>query len=196
MQGLWYGDRRDRVKWGALTYLAQRFGTATILQVAYFRDGEAATLRTDEGDRQLLPAVWQHFADLRRVEQVRLSLGVDIRVFDTSFDPSRREAYIESALCFAATLARPRLVFLDPDTGIEPGTLAPEHASAQDIRAVWSALDTGEVLAVYQHGYRDREWVSQSVQRLSELCGAATRFVLGNTAADVAMLWSRKGDAV
>lgn len=195
MQGLWYGDRRDRVKWGALAYIAQRFGTATILQVAYFRESEAATLTTDEGDRQLSPAVWHHFADLRRVEQLRHSLGADIRVFDASIDPSRREAYIESALCFAANLVRPRLVFLDPDTGIEPGTLTPEHASAGEIRTIWSALDAGEVLAVYQHGYRDRDWVSQSLQRFSESCGAAVRFVLGNTAADVAMLWVRKGDA-
>lgn len=161
MQGLWYGDRRDRVKWGALAYLGQRFGIATILQVAYFRDGEAASLTTDEGDRPLSPAVWHHFADLRRVEQLRLPLSLDIRVLDTPFDPSKREAYMEVAIRFAATLARPLLVFLDPDTGIEPGSLAAEHAAIRDIRTVWAALRGGEVLSVYQHAYRDPDWVSQ-----------------------------------
>jgi len=50
MQGLWYGDRRDRVKWGALAHLASRFRLVSILQVAYFRDGWASSqgLRADK----------------------------------------------------------------------------------------------------------------------------------------------------
>lgn len=48
MQAIWYGDRRDRVKWGALLYLAKRHGIRQIIQVAYFRgsDGQNASRRS------------------------------------------------------------------------------------------------------------------------------------------------------
>lgn len=57
-----------------------------------------------------------------------------------------------------------RLLFLDPDTGIEPGALQPEHASSSEIARLWKALEHG----------------------------AHVHSILGNVAADVAILWARR----
>jgi len=151
MQGLWYGDRRDRVKWGALAHLAKRFRLASILQVAYFRDGVERLLKTDTGEHAIPEPVWKHFADLAAVEGLSRILGVEIHVHVDVFDPKKRKKYIDDVLCAAEKHPRPRLLFLDPDTGIQPGTLKPEHVSAEEITRLWRALGAGEVLAVCQH---------------------------------------------
>jgi hypothetical protein len=93
VQGLWYGDRRDRVKWGALAHLVRRFGLASILQIAYFRDGAARLLRTDQGECPIADEVWKHFADLAAIERLSDALGVQVRVYGDVFDPKNREQY-------------------------------------------------------------------------------------------------------
>src|SRR5262245_17838305 len=119
MQGLWYGDRRDRVKWGALALLAGRFRLASIMQIAYYRDGVERLLRTDTGQDTIPDAVWKHFADLAGIERLSEVLGVEIRVYGEVFDPRKREEYVAGVLHTAEQRPRPRLLFLDPDTGIE-----------------------------------------------------------------------------
>ena len=64
MQGVWYGDRRDRVKWGALLHLVKTRSIPRIVQVSYYRDGADRMLETPEGRVPVLPAVWGHFSDL------------------------------------------------------------------------------------------------------------------------------------
>jgi hypothetical protein len=193
MQGLWYGDRRDRVKWGALAHLVDRFKLASILQVAYFRDGVARLLKTDLGECPIADDVWKHFADLAAIERLSEALGVEVRVYGKLFDPRKREDYVEGVLSAAGQGSRPRLLFLDPDTGIEPGTLKPEHASSREIARLWSSLDHGEVLAVYQHAPHETAWVEKSVERMAKACqGATVLSIQGTVAADVAILWARK----
>jgi len=196
MQGLWYGDRRDRVKWGALAHLVDRFDLASILQVAYFRDGAERLLKTDLGEHPIPAEVWKHFADLAAIERLSEALGVEIRVYGEVFDPRKREEYIVGVLSAAGQRPRPRLLFLDPDTGIEPGSLKPEHASSSEIARLWKALDLGEVLAVYQHAPHEAAWVAQSVQRMAKVCdGIDVRSIQGTVAGDVAILWARKEHA-
>jgi hypothetical protein len=193
MQGLWYGDRRDRVKWGALAHLVDRFKLASILQVAYFRDGVARLLKTDLGERPIADDVWKHFADLAAIERLSEALGVEVRVYGVLFDPRKREEYIEGVLSASGQGSRPRLLFLDPDTGIEPGALTPAHASLSEITRLWTSLDHGEVLAVYQHAPHKAAWVETSVERMATACrGGNVRSIQGSVAADVAILWARK----
>jgi hypothetical protein len=193
MQGLWYGDRRDRVKWGALAHLVDRFDLASILQVAYFRDGAERLLKTDLGEYPIADEVWKHFADLAAIERLSKALGVEIRVHGEAFDSRKREEYIVGVLSAAGQRPRPRLLFLDPDTGIEPGSLKPEHVSTREIARLWTALDLGEVLAVYQHAPHETAWVDQSVQHMAKACpGADVRSIQGSVAKDVAILWARK----
>ncbi len=197
MQGLWYGDRRDRVKWGALAHLADRFCLASILQVAYFRDGAERLLKTDLGEHPIPAEVWKHFADLAAIERLSEVLKLEIRVHGDTFDPRKRDEYITGVLRAAEQRARPRLLFLDPDTGIQPGSLKPEHASSSEIARLWKALGAGEVLAVYQHAPHEAAWVDQSVGRMAKACeGADVRFIQGTVAGDVAILWAHKAASV
>ena len=196
MQGLWYGDRRDRVKWGALAHLAKRFSLASILQVAYFRDGFERILETDLEPEPIAEPVWEHFADLAAIEALAEALKVQtIRVYAETFDPSRRKRpeYIEGVLRAAELCPRPRLLFLDPDTGIERGPLRAEHAALREITRLWEAIDSREVLAVYQHASRETGWVDPAMLRMESACpGASVRRIKGSVAADVAILWARK----
>jgi hypothetical protein len=195
MQGLWYGDRRDRVKWGALAHLASRFHLVSIVQVAYLRDGLDRFLTTDLPEPERInDAVWTHFADLAAIEHLAADLGVQtIKVHVDTFDPKKRQDYLDGLLKAAAISPRPRLLFLDPDTGIQPGKLTPEHASLREITSVWRALDVGEVLALYQHAPHQADWVEQSINRMKSACeDAAVHAIRGTVARDVAVLWTRK----
>ena len=68
---------------------------------------------------------------------------------------------------------RPRLVFLDPDTGLEPGTANETHATKVEIQDVWSALRPKEWLVLYQHARREKDWESGVGAELSQLCDGA-----------------------
>jgi hypothetical protein len=61
MQGLWCGDRRDRVGWDALLHLAKNHSTPRIVQVAYYRDGIDQRLHTPASPIAMPSAVWEHF---------------------------------------------------------------------------------------------------------------------------------------
>jgi hypothetical protein len=43
------------------------------------------------------------------------------------------------------------LVFLDPDTGLEPAHPDAKHVLEPELREVWRAMLPGDVLTVYQH---------------------------------------------
>lgn len=80
MKDLYYGDRRDRVKWGALTFLANRYNVSTILQVAYLREHALISLETDVGPTPIPEAVWRQFSNLRSVETLGSAIGHSIVV--------------------------------------------------------------------------------------------------------------------
>lgn len=181
------------MKWGALAHLTNRFGLRSILQVAYLRDGEKPFLTTDVGTMEVPGPVWQHFANLKAIAPLASTLQVEIKVYDDVFDHRNRASYLAGVLRYAESCQRPRLVFLDPDTGVEPGALKAEHASLAEVRALWAALRHGEVLAVYQHAAREANWMARSAQRIADACGGANvRSVVGNVAADVAIFWGLK----
>jgi hypothetical protein len=114
----WYGDNRDLVKWGVLLCLASQFKAGKIVQVAYYRP---ETIEID-GVRHLMPdAVIRHFsrhvADIARLG----SASIQIEVFDLPL--LSRDAYmkgVHAALVNLISSASPCIIFLDPDTGLEP----------------------------------------------------------------------------
>ena len=71
MRDLFYGDDRDLVKWGVLLKLAERFGAARILQVAYFRhEGRWAPLEIDGQECPMPGEVIRHFRDIRDIRRL------------------------------------------------------------------------------------------------------------------------------
>jgi len=114
--------------------------------------------------------VWKHFADLAAIERLSDALGVQVRVYGDIFDPRNREEYLQKVLTAAEQSHRHRLLFLDPDSGIEPGVLQAEYASASEAARLWNALELGEVLGVYQHAAHQAGWVERSVDRMARAC--------------------------
>lgn len=197
MQGLWYGDRRDRVKWGALLHLAKTRGIPRIVQVAYYRDGTDRSLETTEGRVPLPEGVWEHFSSLRQIKRLGRATGTKITVLDEPFDPLKREGYTASVVRHVKAVKGPKIVFLDPDTGIEPALAHPEHVAKVDLKSIWAALSKGDILAVYQNADRTKMWRTSRARKMREACGGApVHFITGRgMAADVAMLWSARNSA-
>ena len=130
MRDRWYADHRDLVKWGVLLKLAEKFGCQRILQLAFYRPTEFDQIVLD-GEPVDLPAeVIAHFRDIRSA--ARLTDRVGVTVFDKVF--TDRRDYLGSALLLLKAHAATRcVVFLDPDTGLEPGT--PESRPCPDFRS-------------------------------------------------------------
>ena len=141
MQDVWYGDRRDRVKWSALVHLARSQRVSKIVQVAFYRPLPNPKLQTDEGFVPILGEVWSHFSDLKNIQMLAESTRIEIVVLDRVFDPRYRRQYIrEMTQSLRQHSDNSKVVFLDPDTGIEPRTAKAEHVTIKDIKEIWEAL--------------------------------------------------------
>jgi len=62
------------------------------------------------------------------------------------------------------------LVFLDPDTGIEPlGSAKNEHLLIKDIVSICSVLRPGDKVVIYQHALHSANWMNTFSQRLNKI---------------------------
>lgn len=193
MKGIWYGDRRDRVKWGGLVYLVRSFGISHIVHISYFRDGQRPELEVD-GQREPLPKeVWSHFSDLKNIDRLADRVNLKVIPMSTLFCPSLRERYVQEVIAELDKAPRPLIAFCDPDTGIAPREPKPEHVAKEDLESFWVALRSGDVLVVYQHAHRQKAWVEPRRQAMATAVGADVQIVTGSSiAGDVALLWARK----
>jgi len=203
MQGLWYGDKRDRVKWGALVYLAREKNISCIVQVAYFRHGPDLKLQINECEFEreegLPQEVWNHFSDLKHIERLGDAIGKIIVVLDHKlnliFDPDKRTNYIDKIVSHLNKEKSPKIVFLDPDTGIEPKKGKAEHITTNDLQKIWAALLPGDLLVIYQHAAFTENWLNDRKKKMSVVCdNVCVKHILGKgIAQDMAILWCIKG---
>jgi len=197
MRPIWYGDRRDRVKWGALWHIAEKLDLSPIIQVAYWRNETERTLVLggDDGKTPIPEPVWNHFSNMRGVEQVGRTNGREIVVLDDPFEELKRREYVGHVIEAFSRYTRPKLLFLDPDTGIQPDrTASAKHATITDVLEFWDALLRGDVLAVYQHASRRDNWIQRSRNLLRSACtGSLVSCIRSpDVAKDVAVLWAEK----
>lgn len=196
MRGLWYGDRRDRVKWGGLIHLAKTYKILQILQIAYLRDGKKMELIVGNMKEtfSLAEEVWRHFSDLQGIRRLGEVVGINIEVRAGVFDPEKRDEYVEATVAELKATPRPLIAFLDPDTGLSPTKKAkPEHVAWSDLEKIWEALEEDDVLAVYQHGDRTSSWIESRRKLFSERVGAPCQAIIGKEiAGDVALLWCQR----
>ena len=198
MKDIWYSDNRDLVKWGILLQLAQAHDAATILQVAYYRptswDGKYLDI-----DGRLCPlpsAVLDHFP--RRISNiVTLRSKAKVNVLDAHLGEGDRPGYLRQVLARIGGLARPAIVFLDPDTGLEPqGNARPEHVREDELRAIWDALRHDDLLVFYQHRMRSRSWLADKHAQFENALGlesGGSKVARGKAIApDVAFFYCRK----
>jgi len=194
MQAIWYGDRRDRVKWGGLIHLAEQNKVVNIVQVAYYREGAHPILNCDDGNFPLPEAVWKHFSNLRNILSLGQATGINIKVIDRLFRPNYRREYIASVVDELRIIGSPKIVFLDPDTGIAPKAPKAGHVTGEDLREVWTVLQTNDILVVYQHAAHSQNWLDEPTTKLRQACNNATvrKITSSEVANDVALLWCKK----
>ena len=194
MRDTWYGDKRDLVKWGTLAHIAQRESLDLIVQVPYLRCGERPPLHTNLGHVQIDIAVWSFFRNVYAVEALGAAFGRRIVVIQDAFDRRKRETYRQRVASELARFPQPKVVLLDPDTGIAAGRASGEHVDAEDIKAAWYPLRIGDWLVVYQHASRRKTWREEAQQRFVAACDAKHTevFTAPEIAWDVAFISAKK----
>jgi len=149
MKNCWYADNRDLVKWSVLVNLAVENSASLILQIAYFQEHDFSKVELGEKEKEIPKEVLAHFRDIRNIE--RISSPIKVHVFNKLI--TDRKQYLLEAKEFIALHAEDRnVVFLDPDTGLEP-TRNPtlKHVLNKEANEFWTKLKAGDTLALYQH---------------------------------------------
>jgi len=171
-----YGDKRDVVKWATLINLCTEHKLRTIIQVPLLKndDEPVASLRINGQLHELPQTVWSHFRDLNDIKRLGESANVDISIIPGQFRHDDRDAYMTDVCLRLDECATARkVVFLDPDTGIEPKKANERHVKVSEIRLVWRHLKQGDWLVLYQHALRNKDWRKECERRLVEACGGA-----------------------
>jgi hypothetical protein len=148
VRDLYYADNRDLVKWGVLVELAARHGARHILQVLYYRPTEWPDLEIDGKAVPLPESVRTHFRNARSICGLQCTARVE-----TIDDPFvSRGRYLELVVNrIRARVELPGIVFLDPDTGLQPRSPGLEHVLESELTCIWQALQAEDLLVLYQH---------------------------------------------
>ena len=195
MQDIWYGDRRDRVKWGAIVWLAKQHGIKDVLQVAYYRETTPRKFNIDGEEADLPQEVWNHFSNIKDIKNLGEQVGIEIDVIEENFHPSRRSEYVRNVVNAIQQYGdKPLIVFPDPDTGIADNNIEAEHASINDIAHIWNALKPGDWLIMYQHASRNVGWLEGKRNTFAQTCGGNKVITIQgpDIAKDVAFFAARK----
>lgn len=198
MKDLWYGDKRDLVKWGALLILAEQHKAGRILQVAYLRPSTYGPLDIDGQSHALPNSVRDHFRNVANIRGLQADSPVEIEVMDRPF--GERSTYTEAVVqtIVGETEREPWVIFLDPDTGLAPPKPGPEHVLDEELARIWGAMRAGDVLVVYQHqtNRSGNPWIEQKRRQLEgvlRLPAGSARIASGIAIArDVVLLYLAK----
>jgi hypothetical protein len=174
MRNQFYSDRKDIWKWSLLLELAGN--THHIFQIAMLRPDEG-THGNDFGDPgPCNPAVRKFFdverslgvRDLSRIGKLRPG---QITVFKNLYMNGYRAAYFNDVLQITCKTT-PKVIFLDPDNGIEGMTRGHKHVGVREISRVWrDSLTSGDYLVIFQYGFRDSSWCAKKKELLCKTIG-------------------------
>jgi hypothetical protein len=109
-----------------------------------------------------------------------------------------REAYFDGVCRLLArdTSGMPRVVFLDPDTGMEPSRSSAKHAHVRDasLKAVWQSMRIHDTLVVYQHAPLSKKdgWIAERKAQFANAVGVEPPSVDSRPKLDVCFYWSTK----
>ena len=195
MREKYYSDDRDLIKWAALTHIASEYGLRSILQVPYWRPEKAHPHFNFLGKRVAVSdKVWTFFRNIHSITRLGTEIGISIIVVGTEFKPDERDAYISEIKTKIRYAKRPLILFLDPDTGLQPTTCRPEHTAITEIQALWPVLMPREWLILYQHARHTPNWKESVADQLSSLCGNRKTHVVrsDDVGKDVALICIEK----
>jgi hypothetical protein len=198
MRDVWYGDKRDLVKWGVLLALTQRFATKHILQVLYYQPEQWPQLEIDGDNVDLPTPVLAHFREVTAVSQIECSAEIEV-VADVFAHRKEYQHVVINRI--RARTQTPGIVFLDPDTGLESGAHRDpdrKHVLEDELAEIWIHLGIGDLLVFYQHqtNRAGKPWIEAKKEQFERALGVprgAARIAQGTgIAQDVAFLFLQK----
>ncbi len=195
MREVWFADHRDLIKWAVLVQVARTYGLKTIVQVPYWRpENNRRHFRFGNDRVAVADDAWRFFRDLRSVERLGDQAAMKVRVIGEEFSPTNREAYSDCIIRHLQSCNGPLLLFLDPDTGLQPKRTRGTHATEREVGRAWGEPRARDWLALYQHARRKSDWISDLSQQLSNICeGASVKVARGEeVGSDVAFLCVEK----
>lgn len=202
MQSLWYADNPDLVKWSVLLRLAEENGCSDILQIAYLSRCSFGSLSMNGREIPLHPKVLDHFRNVLSIENA----VAEPRISVFAQEIQGRADYVQRAIVFIKKFpAGKRVVFLDPDTGLEPAKPPLKHVLRHVLNTeaaqFWGILVPGDVLALYQHqtNRNGAPWLEEKRRQFASALGLSeSKIGVGRAekvARDVAFLFARKRPA-
>jgi predicted enzyme involved in methoxymalonyl-ACP biosynthesis len=148
MRDKFYSDNRELVKWAVLHRLAEIYKARRILQLAFYRASEFPKVAIDGKEHKIPQEVLSHFRDLRKIQKINSE--IQVAVFDNLFND--RSSYLKSVKNFLSKFQEETcVVFLDPDTRLEPQNPSLDHVLESEAKAIWEAAKSGDVYIFYQH---------------------------------------------
>jgi hypothetical protein len=154
MKDEWFSDHLDLAKWAIVHRLASDHGLRRVDHIAFFRRSAPPGILCGGRTVPVDDAVWSYFRDWKRMEKEALA-GLEVRIFDKEWLEVSRTDYVADAVRWLGGRTGAGLVLLDPDTGLEPDKVSNEtHVLYSEVKDIWSALNSGDVLAIYQHAPR------------------------------------------
>lgn len=194
MRDEWYGDNRDLVKWGSLLTLAERYAVRHILQVLYYRPTRWNQLEIDGESFELPAAVIAHFRCATRISHIQCPTMIEV-VPDVLGDRAEFQRILIDRVRTRTVF--PSIVFLDPDTGLEPRSPGLEHVLDSEAADLWRYLRDGDLLALYQHqtNRAGRPWVEPKKVQFERALGiaqGAAKVAQSPIAKDVVLFYVQK----
>ncbi len=169
MRDKWYADKRDLVKWGGIMHLLndKSLGIKKVIQIAFYREDHYPALNFNGANIPIPEIVLKHFRDIKLIKY----LDPRIEAFDQIFSHKSRQTYTDY-LCEKLKLIREKkIVFLDPDTGLEPGKCKTEHVKRKEVEQIYGSLNPGDFLVFYQHKFWNSKWDEIRRSEFAEACG-------------------------
>jgi len=195
MRDIWYADNRDLVKWSVLIHLAKKHDINNILQLAYYRTSEFGSITVNGTEFPIPVEVKDHFRNINNIRNIAGSVAVE--VFDQEFKDRNR--YLNQAI---ATIEKykgmPVIIFLDPDTGLEPNNPTLNHVLDIEANKIWASLKTGDIIVFYQHqtNRNGRPWVEPKRKQFSNAINEPIENIKiasgNNIARDVVFFYAKK----
>jgi hypothetical protein len=165
MRDKFYSDNRDLVKWAVLHRLAEIYEERRILQLAFYRPSQFPPVIIGGNEFNISPEVIAHLRNLMTIESI--DSEIKITVFNKLF--TDRERYLEAVKGFLLEFQKERcVVFLDPDTGLEPNNPSLDHVLESEANAIWEATKSGDIYVFYQHqtNRAGRPWIEPKRRQL------------------------------
>ena len=173
MRDQWYSDKRDLVKWSVLLLLAKKCKANRIIQIACYNASDYGIIKINGKQHAMPEEVISHFRNIGKISG--LTTHPKITIFDAAFEQRDRNSYFEAAKNLMASFNKECcIVFLDPDTGLEPKGKADEkHVRNSELQVIWDALPKDWMLVFYQHktNKSSQKWIKPKQKQFAKAIG-------------------------